>query len=792
MTRRGITALAVAVVLAGCGSAQPTASPPASQSPAETVSPTAVASGGSPAPGASSVPEPSAVVAADTSQDRIAAALAAGQIDHPTSLLYRAHALVASTALPEQYRGAAGSAEDDFALPLEVRSSRDALPAETASQIDAVLARPTAAGSTFVAPPQALSGRGLLAALGTTALGSGGIAQAGDCQPTAAGSSWRFLDAAVPVRVWAPCFDAASGPEIDLTPVVGWVDEFYGPMVDVMGPPILDTGDADAGGSTAVDVYIVDFCVTRAGECQSLGTAKGLANPADPESGGAGARKSSGYILMPLRVLTADPSALHNSLIHEFFHVLQYAHNYEALVVNSKAHWFAEASAKWSETHFRRDNSAAVHSSWFPYFQQKVVSVHRPATPADNYAAYIWPFFMELKAGAATVGAAWRNIEAKTSWPAIDDAIDSALGYSGSFRDFAVKNIDQALPGDALGVRYDQFDSHFPVGFQPNNKLQARTTINNGDAELAVGQVPALSALYYQLEPAADVEVVKFFFGLDPAESVDIDFVYERADGAGWMRRTVATPAFETKFCFNRPEEEFKYALMVISNHDHGDVIGRGAIGVSATDQPCDQGGSGTVTITREKHGTYTSNRNNPVQVDMTDTATITFELEADEFSEGIYNATHSSITWSYSLNAVETADECEIVEIGKGQGSWKGDDGPGVLLGWSAPDGTLFGMMIDEKQYVLNAFPPPQNLPDGDPSGYYEVSSRICGMTVIPPGTWWPYVSFAIVSGALPEEGTGTFSGSRQRTLPPLNSLDLPTVETVTWSFTLGETATP
>ena len=42
---------------------------------------------------------------------------------------------------------------------------------------------------------------------------------------------------------------------------------------------------------------------------------------------------------------------------------------------------------------------------------------------------------------------------------------------------------------------------------------------------------------------------------------------------------------------------------------------------------PPDPCGRGTVTISREKHGTYTSNRNNPVQLDSVDVATITFDL---------------------------------------------------------------------------------------------------------------------------------------------------------------------
>ncbi|HYI32476.1 MAG TPA: hypothetical protein VEX88_03340, partial [Glaciibacter sp.] len=193
--------------------------------------------------------------------------------------------------------------------------------------------------------------------------------------------------------------------------------------------------------------------------------------------------------------------------------------------------------------------------------------------------------------------------------------------------------------------------------------------------------------------------------------------------------------------------------------------------------------GRGTVTITREKHGTYTSNRNNPVEVDMVDQATITFDLVADEFDPNTLVASSASVTWSYSLNAVESADGCTIHERADGGGTWEGEDGPVVMLGWATPDGTLFGMTLDDTRYVLQAIPPTADMPEYDPRGWYQGSSSICGAAFI-DGLQMPYTTMAFVDGPIPEGRSGTFSGSRTRTLPPQFGLDVPTTETVTWSF--------
>jgi hypothetical protein len=196
---------------------------------------------------------------------------------------------------------------------------------------------------------------------------------------------------------------------------------------------------------------------------------------------------------------------------------------------------------------------------------------------------------------------------------------------------------------------------------------------------------------------------------------------------------------------------------------------------------PC---GRGTVTVSYDKHGTYTSERGNPVDVSYTATGTVTFDLVADEPNPSYLAASSSSITWSYSLTSTEHGEECETVEKAQGGGTWEGEGGPYLIIGMAAPDGTMMGEVVDPTRYVFGALNPYDDLPEGDPRSWYQGSSSICG-GVFELGIKFPFTLFAIVDGPLPPNGVGTYSGSRTRTLPL--EVGLPTTETVTWSFNVA-----
>jgi hypothetical protein len=202
-----------------------------------------------------------------------------------------------------------------------------------------------------------------------------------------------------------------------------------------------------------------------------------------------------------------------------------------------------------------------------------------------------------------------------------------------------------------------------------------------------------------------------------------------------------------------------------------------------AQSQPPTSCGHGTVTIRQEKHVTYTSPRDNPVQHDLVDTATISFDLIPDDSDPFRLVSSHSSITWNYSLKSVETGDDCTTVETYEGSGSWEADsEGPEVLLGWGSPNGTIFDMTPDPTRYILQAFAPPNPYADGDPRGWTHGQSDVCGVFTFTGGA--PYSSLALVDGPLPAGGYGTFSGSSTKEIQAIDATNQPTTLTVTWSF--------
>lgn len=196
---------------------------------------------------------------------------------------------------------------------------------------------------------------------------------------------------------------------------------------------------------------------------------------------------------------------------------------------------------------------------------------------------------------------------------------------------------------------------------------------------------------------------------------------------------------------------------------------------------PC---GQGTVTITLEQHGEYTSPRDFPVRVDMVSTGTITFDLVADELNPTSLAAETSSITWSYSLESTEHGEDCDTTERAQGGGTWEGEGGPIVYLGFATPDGSIMGMVQDDTKYILQALNPSNDFPDGDPRSWYHGESSFCGGIFV-TSIDFPYGAVAFVDGTMPVGGVGTYSGSRTRTLPVQFGY-LPTTETVTWSFTV------
>jgi hypothetical protein len=463
-------------------------------------------------------------------QQLIAGALRRGEIDLGTSFLYRAYAAVGDARLPSSFQGW-GSADRDELLDEDITRAEPTLSAAILQQLRPFRLRPDEPGSVWswngpVAP--APDPRGVRARRAPQASAVNPPA------PTLAEALQRLEDSCLatstaheiserhpfhPVRVHAFCpggivdniwaFRAAQR-----TLVV--VDQAWFAMTTLMGQPRTDGTE---GGDDAIDVYLTSPLSTfQRTDAVGYTTVVGGSVRTQPSG-----NKSSGYVRMDLAMATSDPGEQEATVVHELFHVLQFAHNAYGLsrcsvpvtpqnpqcTGASERHWFVEASAKWAEEHFSRivgldpQMRTREHRARLGRFQLRTVGLAYPGLSGEfeSYDAYVWPLYVELKTGSsAFMSGIWQGFEQASSFQDMDDAIDVAFPYADHFAAFALTNLNRGFqPGDPVPAveRYVSLDSAFPDGETPAVDPCAFTAA--GECPLLDVTVPPLGAAYYHV-----------------------------------------------------------------------------------------------------------------------------------------------------------------------------------------------------------------------------------------------------------------------------------------------------
>jgi hypothetical protein len=275
------------------------------------------------------------------------------------------------------------------------------------------------------------------------------------------------------------------------------------------------------------------------------------------------------------------------------------------------SHWWVEASAVWSETHFGRgrpDSQYALeiaHSRFVRRFQRTDESLHAPFRADEDYyfhkyAAYIWFFFMEQEIGAEAVGRIFRELQSVE--PGDDEAamavIDAELPLAEHFRDFAVRNLNlNLLPGDPITPSYDDFDPAFPDNYPPpmtvgemRSDARLRPQEEGEEPRRVADRIKSLSAHYYRFTPDPEAEIGQIgfdFSGLAPAEALAVDAIV-KIRNKGWERRRL-DPNGAITFCTSRPEDDVQDMFLVLSNHDRNLATSvQGEVTVSVLAEPCE------------------------------------------------------------------------------------------------------------------------------------------------------------------------------------------------------------
>ena len=592
-------------------------------------------------------------------QAMIAAALDAGTLDYGTALLYRAYALLGDKRLPDVYLGA-GSLEEDKLLFDEIRLRFTSLPVAAQDALRPFIVRPADPISVWNAP--AAAGIGRAKVLRETRQ----TVSATSCATATMSGTWiSKRSASHPVRVWAQCSgvattDADSATLIDKTLIV--LDKVYTPMTAVMGPPLFDL----EGGDNAIDFYIVDdgsYVYRRTIKFQPVGLGSTYPDYAETPT----IQSNSGFVTLPRWLLYT--SRFHNTVIHEFFHVMQKAHNAEfssrevAGKPNARElHWFVEASATWASAHFDRTLApwdggrgayVDAHRRFKQHFLPSFEALNAIGSPHD-YSAYIWPYFVEQeKGGTDFMKNIWIGLEAVSTFEAADKVIDGVYPFAAHFKRFALRNINtQLLPGDPLpeAERHVSLDKEQFVDDKKEPPYLRGTLVADQDYSGESLDLKNLSARYVRLSvPDGDAKIKKVT--VDVRDLLPADGLNVRAlvlTDEGWLKEPIDITPDKLVFCFDKGPTtatvrgSFKEILLVVSNHaltKAGDISGK--LKVQPKSLPCATVWEGTINqVTRVANAvstsTYTSNVNVVFEFDAAADASVgevPFRLKSGSFT---------------------------------------------------------------------------------------------------------------------------------------------------------------
>jgi hypothetical protein len=536
-------------------------------------------------------------------QTLIGEELEAGKIDFETSLVYRAYAFFDDPRLPAELAGT-GSLGEDNSLFGEVKYYWSQLSPETQILLTPFVVRPNDSRSIFYESLADGKPRTLPDASAPATYAQG------DCV-----DNWVAKDSeAHPFKVWTHCTGDYDG---DLTEAIRITDDFWEREVAFMGPPILDTGSAAQGGDTRIDIYFVDDeadRVPRHGGDYISEEALAHAAPDDPVNG----NKSSAYVVAR-RPRISDPDQM-LTMSHEFFHVLQNAHNYKIAfglkdspynqdfeTLSYSEFWFVEATADWVISYLYRDTVdsdtmfVSLHGAFVASFQGFDVPLYySPAQWSVRfghvYGAYVYFLFLEQEIGADAIAQMWKDMEnvAPDDFDRTLEIINDILPFKENFRKFTLRNLDLDLqPGDPIAPSYQDLDPTFPEGFAPPFYVGANPTSRIELARDRTGPfvfgdpIPSLSAHYFSFNTLSSITRVSFdFTGLAPSDAVDIDLV-TKIRGQGWERREL-DPSTPITYCREIKSDAISLFYLIVTNHDMEEShTVRGSFSVTADEVPC-------------------------------------------------------------------------------------------------------------------------------------------------------------------------------------------------------------
>ena len=522
----------------------------------------------------------------DSTRSRIHAALLQGQIDLPTSLMYRAWAVFLDPQLPPQY-DAAGEGTEDPGLFEEIQSVWSTLPAAAQAAIQPYLLRPTDPGSPFTTGSAAASPARRAAAVNHRQVADAG--QIPQCQNWV----WTFATLGF-IKVWT-CHTTDAEDQAVFAAVTGIFDRHWDVMTLDMGEPRRDDGH---GGDDSVDVYVIDLgdCLKRSGTCTQIGplgspfAPYALCMPADAAAGAPGGQ--SAYMLLRKDRALKNDVPFEADVVHEFFHALQFAHvkNSTRIVhldngfTDFDQSWFVEASAKWAEWAYVPASTLTGVHPWYPAandagysdsnYQPGMISLLLTAATQHPYASYIWPYFMQQEShGPEVVSDAWFGAEFADGPDKINESINTQFSFADNFGEFMVRNLNYLFPGDPLKTHFWDMDTQFP-----QDATHPIITDREQFPDILIAfpvqrrlpfEIPYLAANYVNVKVPAYSGVSHLLFSLD-TDPNDITFesvgelMGATASDSTWKRFTANNTTLE--FCLTDPTQNVDQLILMLGS----------------------------------------------------------------------------------------------------------------------------------------------------------------------------------------------------------------------------------
>lgn len=565
--RRSLAVLALIALVGGCAPAEPTPTPgpvgSAAAGPARTID-----------PGAPAVPETPV-----GSSERIEAAELAGGLDHDTAMLYQVQAALDAASLPSAYRDDAGVAPEATGFLADLVGRLESLPPAIRTAVMPYLLRPTDLASTWALRPTALSGAVRLAV-------------------ATAPIAYDHVDAArTAVRVWyaTPLGGSERALAERLAAEIDASDMWAKERVAMLGrTPCSDEEQADPrnGGSAALDVYLV-YPSTG---LDWHGRTTSLAGQSDTASMGVTVPAEAGtqcewiaYIALNAALGFDD---LRATMAHELFHAFQFAFRRSA---TADRLWWMEATATWAE-----DLVYPALDTEQPYLTgswSNALGVDGPldsTSGTDEYAAYLWPFFLRQRAGgdATVVGQVWAASETK---PPLE-VIGADAAWKGAFKTFATWNWNEA-------PLVEYVDHGGPIA---EGVLSQRAQCMEDDCALTVGRhdlavnLPHASVQYADGVPDVGVEQITFTLAdlrSRPGAGIGAILWVGPPGSAGETVRVEDWSSLDERtLCLAR--EDVRRIVLVLTNSAVTDsAVLQGQIGIEGSVDPC--GGSVASWVTK-------------------------------------------------------------------------------------------------------------------------------------------------------------------------------------------------